>query len=182
MRRFPVRLAYSAHGALGARTSCVVPPRLHWRWSSRALACTAHNANDDVAAFAAIVGSANVLTTADDTAAYNTDWLAQHTGRSRCVVRPASTAEVAAVLKHCYKRRLRVVPQGGNTGLVGGATPLHDEVVLNMSRMNSIISLDASSGVVVVEAGAHTAVAVCAHHYELPDSLIVSLALTRCHS
>ncbi|CAM9571573.1 unnamed protein product [Phaeothamnion confervicola] len=64
-----------------------------------------------------------------------------------------STEEVSAVLRHCNERRLAVVPQGGNTGLVGGSVPVRDEVVLSLRRMDAIESLDEASGVLVCQAG-----------------------------
>ena len=67
-------------------------------------------------------------------------------GASRLVLRPRSTDEVSAILRHCQARRLAVCPQGGNTGLVGGSTPVFDEVVLSTSLMNQIIHLDTNSG------------------------------------
>ena len=69
-------------------------------------------------------------------------------------VRPRTTEEVAAVLAHCDARCLAVVPQGGNTGLVGGSIPVYDEVVLSLSRMNAVLAFDAESGVLTCEAGA----------------------------
>uniref|UniRef100_A0A1I8F5H8 D-2-hydroxyglutarate dehydrogenase, mitochondrial n=1 Tax=Macrostomum lignano TaxID=282301 RepID=A0A1I8F5H8_9PLAT len=60
---------------------------------------------------------------------------------------------VSAIVRHCNKRRLAVVPQGGNTGLVGGSVPLFDEIVISTSRMNSLLSIDPVSGVLVAEAG-----------------------------
>lgn len=57
------------------------------------------------------------------------------------------------MLRHCHERRLAVVPQGGNTGLVGGSVPIADEVVLSMERLRSVISFDATSGILVAQAG-----------------------------
>ena len=57
------------------------------------------------------------------------------------------------MLRHCNERRIAVVPQGGNTGLVGGSVPVHDECVISLSRMNRVLDFDASSSVVVAEAG-----------------------------
>ena len=61
--------------------------------------------------------------------------------------------QVAAILKHCNARCLPIVPQGGNTGLVGGSVPVADEVVLSLSRMNQILSLDERAGSLTCEAG-----------------------------
>lgn len=62
------------------------------------------------------------------------------------VLKPKSTNEVSKILKFCNDRRLAICPQGGNTGLVGGSVPVYDEIVLNFSLMNKIISLDEISG------------------------------------
>lgn len=88
-----------------------------------------------------------------DLDSYNTDWMGKYRGASELVLRPANTAHVSAVLEYCHQRRLAVVPQGGNTGLVGGSVPIGDEIVLSMRRMNSIRSFDSSSGTLVADAG-----------------------------
>ena len=88
-----------------------------------------------------------------DCAPFNVDWMNKWTGRARLVAKPASTAEVAAVLAYCDERRLAVVPQGGNTGLVGGSVPVHDEVVLSTTGLDSIEAFDEDTGVVTCGAG-----------------------------
>ena len=105
----------------------------------------------------AIVGEAAVLTGADMDA-HLTDWRGRYTGRARCVVKPATTEEVAAVVALCVEERIPMVPQGGNTGLVGGATPHHDgnEVVINLSRMRRIREIDAANNTLTAEAGLTT--------------------------
>jgi FAD/FMN-containing dehydrogenase len=102
-----------------------------------------------------IVGAAHVLTAAADTKPYLTDWRRQYSGPAECVVRPASTAEVAAVVGLCAREATAVVPQGGNTGLVGGSVPTgrRREIVLSLGRMNRIRSLDPLNDTVTVEAG-----------------------------
>src|SRR5919204_4032803 len=87
-----------------------------------------------------IVGAANVLTAPEETKSYFTDWRRQYSGTAECVVRPGSTAEVAAVMALCARENIAVVPQGGNTGLVGGSVPAgtHRQIVLSLSRMNRI--------------------------------------------
>ena len=90
---------------------------------------------------------------ADDLEGYNADWMRKYRGQARVVVKPASTAEVSAVLAYCHEHSLAVVPQGGNTGLVGGSVPVFDELVLSTARLNRIRSFDESSGVLVSEAG-----------------------------
>jgi FAD/FMN-containing dehydrogenase len=68
--------------------------------------------------------------------------MGKYTGRSSLGLKPTSTDEVSQILAYCSLRRLALVPQGGNTGLVGGSVPVFDEVVLNLSAMNKIVSFD----------------------------------------
>ena len=109
------------------------------------------------AAVAAGEGSAGgrVLEGAEavDAGGYNEDWTGRWRGRSRLVVQPRDTAGVSRVLAHCHERGLAVVPQGGNTGLVGGSVPVHDEVVLNLGRMDRVLCFDARSGILSCQAG-----------------------------
>jgi FAD/FMN-containing dehydrogenase len=107
---------------------------------------------------AGIVGEAAVLT-ADEAQPYLVDWRGRYAGQARCVVKPASTEEVAAVVALCAQERIPMVPQGGNTGLVGGATPHRDgkEVVINLSRMKRIREIDVSNDTLTAEAGCRLA-------------------------
>ena len=66
---------------------------------------------------------------------------------------PQTTEEVAAILKHCNDNKIAIVPQGGNTGLVGGSQPIFDEVILSMKKMDKIIGFDESYGIVTAESG-----------------------------
>src|SRR3954470_20801539 len=102
-----------------------------------------------------IVGAANVLTDPQDTRPYFTDWRRQYSAAAECVVRPASTAEVAAVLALCVQHGIGVVPQGGNTGLCGGSVPTGAgrEVVLALGRMNRIRAVDPLDDTITVKAG-----------------------------
>ena len=104
----------------------------------------------------AIVGDANVLSANDDVAPYLTDWRDRYHGAALAVVRPATTAEVAAVVATCAALRVAIVPQGGNTGMCGGATPHESgtEIVLSLARMNRIRALDAANATLTAEAGA----------------------------
>lgn len=90
----------------------------------------------------------------DDLEAFNGDWMRKYRGHTRLVVKPGNTEEVSAILKYCNDNMLAVVPQGGNTGLVGGSVPVFDEVVINLSRMSSIREFDNVSGILVADAGA----------------------------
>ena len=77
----------------------------------------------------------------------------KYEGSSRVLLLPRTTQQVSLILRHCNDRRLAIVPQGGNTGLVGGGVPVHDEVILGTRRMNRVLRVDPSAGVVVAEAG-----------------------------
>ncbi len=106
-----------------------------------------------VRAFAAVVGDAHVLT-GDATAGYAVDWTGGFTGQTPAVLRPRDTAEVAALLALCADAGVAVVPQGGNTGLVGGGVPLHGEVVLSLARLDRLGPVDTDAGQVSAGAGA----------------------------
>ena len=88
-----------------------------------------------------------------DLESYNNDWMRKYQGHTRLVLKPKSTSQVSQILKYCNDEMLAVVPQGGNTGLVGGSIPVFDEIVISMARMNSIRSFDQLSGVLVVDGG-----------------------------
>ncbi len=104
---------------------------------------------------AAIVGRDYLLVDGAETAPYLNDWRGRYRGAARAVVRPADTAQVAAVLAACHAAAVPVVPQGGNTGLCGGATPLPDgrSVLLSLSRLNRVRALDPDNNTLCVEAG-----------------------------
>ena len=84
---------------------------------------------------------------------FNSDWMRKYKGHTKLVLKPGSTEEVSKVLQYCNDNILAVVPQGGNSGLVGGSVPIYDEIVINTSRMNQIRSFDGTSGTLVVDAG-----------------------------
>ena len=109
---------------------------------------------DLIARLRQIVGDTHVLTDGDLTA-YEQDWRRRVHGKALAVVRPASTAEVAAVVKACAANGTAIVPQGGNTGLVVGSTPDESgtQVVLNLGRMNSVRALDKDNLTITVDAG-----------------------------
>ena len=106
-------------------------------------------------ALTSLVGEKGCLFDPEDTAAYCEDWRQIYHGQTPAVVRPASTAEVASVVRFCAERRIAIVPQGGNTGMMGGATPsaAGAEIVLSLSRMNKIRELDVVDLTMTVEAG-----------------------------
>jgi FAD/FMN-containing dehydrogenase len=106
-------------------------------------------------ALAASIGANNVLQGEAGTAAYVTDWRRQFSGAAVCVARPATSAEVAAVVRLAADAGIAIVPQGGNTGLCGGSVPTgaRPELVLSLARMNRIREIDALNNTVTVEAG-----------------------------
>lgn len=103
----------------------------------------------------AIVGKSNVVTEATDQARFLCDWTGEYRSSPLCVIRPGSTKEVSEIMAHCHAAGLTVVPQGGNTGLVGGAfaTDPKRSVLLNLGRMNRIRKLDAANYTLAADAG-----------------------------
>ncbi|HLM51059.1 MAG TPA: FAD-binding oxidoreductase [Solirubrobacteraceae bacterium] len=104
---------------------------------------------------AAVTGDDHVLTDPDLRAPYETDWTGRFGGPARCVVRPADAAQVASVLAACAAAGAAVVPQGGNTGLVGGGVPgpQGGPVVLSLRRLDALGPVDGAAGEVAAGAG-----------------------------
>ena len=105
-------------------------------------------------------GLVSAVLTGEPAAGYAVDWTGRFRGQAAAVVRPANTEQVAAVLACCTQAGLAVVPQGGNTGLVGGGVPLHGEVVLSLRRLTQLSPVDldarqvtAGAGVTLAEVG-----------------------------
>ncbi|KAI9766275.1 MAG: hypothetical protein M1840_006689 [Geoglossum simile] len=88
-----------------------------------------------------------------DLEAFNCDWMRKYRGQTKLVLKPKSTEEVSKIMKYCSTNMLAVVPQGGNTGLVGGSVPVFDEIVVSTARMNDVRSFDEVSGILVADAG-----------------------------
>ena len=108
-----------------------------------------------LAELAAIVGPAAVLTDPEQTQAFYNDWRGVFRGNAMAVVRPQSTQEVARVVALAHATRTAIVPQGGNTGLAAGATPLglDGAIVLSLSRMHRIESVDPIGNTLTAQAG-----------------------------
>jgi FAD/FMN-containing dehydrogenase len=106
-----------------------------------------------ITAFAEVVGEPNVLAEHGEVAPYVADWTGRYVGHTACVVRPATTDEVAGVVAVCRAEGVGLVPQGGNTGLVGGSVPLAGEVVLSLGRLAGVDSVDRQSRLLVARAG-----------------------------
>jgi FAD/FMN-containing dehydrogenase len=109
----------------------------------------------------ATLGSAHVLTSAQDIAPYCEDWRGRYHGTAIAVARPASADEVAAVVQVAASQGVPIVPQGGNTGMVGGATPSADatQLVVSLSRLNRVRAIDADNATLTLEAGVTLAAA-----------------------
>jgi len=103
----------------------------------------------------AAVAPQGLITDARDMEPYVVDWRGYYRGATPAIVRPGSTAEVAAVVKICAESGTGIVPQGGNTGMSGGATPsaAGDQIVLHLGRMDRILGLDALNNTITVQAG-----------------------------
>ncbi|CAL61380.1 putative D-lactate dehydrogenase [Herminiimonas arsenicoxydans] len=101
------------------------------------------------------IGAQYVLTAADETAAYLTDWRRRFTGSAFAVVKPACTEEVAAIVRLCHQFHVPIVPQGGNTGLVLGSIPdaSNTAIVLSLTRLNRIRAIDSVNNTMTVESG-----------------------------
>src|SRR5206468_12379862 len=101
----------------------------------------------------ASVGDKDALTDAAEIAPYVTEDRNLFHGHSALVLRPGSTAQVSAICKLASEHRIALVPQGGNTGLVGGQTPHHGEVVISMRRMDKIRCVDPDCNTMTSDAG-----------------------------
>lgn len=101
------------------------------------------------------VGESYVLTSPDDQAPYMTDWRGRYHGSAYAVVRPSDVAQVSSVMRLCHELGVGVVPQGGNTGLCGGATPREDDavIVLALDRLKAVRAIDPVDNTMLVEAG-----------------------------
>ena len=106
-----------------------------------------------IARFRTIVGDKYATTNSSEIAPYVTEERNLFHGRSPLVLRPGSTAEVSDICKLATEHRIALVPQGGNTGLVGGQTPHNGEVVISMRRLDKIRDIDTASNTMTCEAG-----------------------------
>jgi FAD/FMN-containing dehydrogenase len=104
----------------------------------------------------AVLGPRGMLTAPEDLAPYVVDWRRLYHGKTAAVLRPANTEEVAQVVRLCAQAKVPLVPQGGNTGMVGGAVPLEDgtALVLSLARLDRIRALDPVDMTLTIEAGA----------------------------
>ena len=108
-----------------------------------------------LSALRAVVGDRGILTDPSDTAPYAQDWRRLYQGRTPAVIRPATTQELADVVRLCAQTRTPIVPQGGNTSMVGGAVPAEDgsQLVLSTCRLNRVRAIDPVDMTMTLEAG-----------------------------
>ena len=108
-----------------------------------------------LAAAAALLGVRGLTTDPERVDAWLTDWRGRYTGRALALASPASTAEVSALVKLCAAHGVPIVPQGGNSGMAGGATPdaSGTAILLSLRRMDRIRQIDPATGQAVCEAG-----------------------------
>ena len=108
--------------------------------------------DEAIGAIKRVVGPKGYIDAAADMKPYTEGWIVTHRGSSPLVVRPASTQEVAEVVKICARAKLPITPQGGHTGLCGGATP-QGGILLSLNRMNQIREIDPVNYTMTVDAG-----------------------------
>mmetsp|Transcript_16768 Transcript_16768/g.48601 ORF Transcript_16768/g.48601 Transcript_16768/m.48601 type:complete len:502 (+) Transcript_16768:20-1525(+) len=146
-------LRQASCGTVRAFAGCT-GPRLPLR---RLLSTSAPSFNkltdDDLAFFRSVLKENDVITDTESLKTYNTDWMNKYHGKSTVALRPRSTEQVSKILKHCNDRRIPVVPQGGNTGLVGGSVAVEDEVVLTLAGMDKVLAVDEFAGTATCQAG-----------------------------
>src|SRR3954449_11405882 len=113
------------------------------------------------------VGERQVLFDDDVRTPFESDWTGRYTGRALAVVRPGDAAQVAAVVGACARHGVALVPQGGNTGLVGAGVPRGGEVVVSLSRLGDLGEVDPAAA--TVEAGAGVSLAALQQHARAAD-------------
>jgi FAD/FMN-containing dehydrogenase len=150
---------------------------LTWRSNAVALAETGMKAVNPnlINALQEQLGPKGITTDAADMAPWLRDWRGLYSGSAAALVSPASTDEVAAVVRMALAAGVPIVPQGGNTSMVGGATPLPDgrAIILSLRRMNAIRALDAGAATVVAEAGV-----ILAHLHDAAGDMGMRFPLT----
>ena len=110
--------------------------------------------NSEINKFRKIVGNKNVITDKNDMQKYLKEWRGVYTGVAGAIVKPKSTEEVSNILKFAYRKNISCIPQGGNTGLVGGQIPFNkNHIVISLERLNKIREINPTDQSVTVEAG-----------------------------
>mgnify|MGYP001246810055 CR=1 FL=1 len=102
-----------------------------------------------------IVGENNILRDPTDLEKYYKDWRGFYKNKCLCVVFPKNTDVLQDIVKYCYKRNIKIVPQGGNTSLTGASVPSYNmkEIIINFSKMNKILEIDKDNLTILVESG-----------------------------
>ncbi len=116
-------------------------------------------ADDTLKRFIEIVGDRYALSDPSDQASYLREWRQLYQGKTPLVLRPGTTGEVSQILALANQTKTAVVPQGGNTGLVGGQIPFEKEIVLSLERLNRVRSVDSRGNTMIAEAGVTLAAA-----------------------
>ena len=110
--------------------------------------------NSDINKFKKIVGSKNVITNKKDMEKYLKEWRGIYTGIAGAIIKPKSTKEVSNILKYSNEKNISCIPQGGNTGLVGGQIPFNkNHVVISLERLSKIREINNVNQTITVEAG-----------------------------
>ena len=107
-----------------------------------------------IAELKSLLGSGRISEDEDIIKTYSDDWTGRYRGFARAVISPESTDEVAEILNWCSTNQVGVVPQGGNTGMVGGSTPLNGELIISLRKMKNVNFSDTNDNQIVAEAGA----------------------------
>lgn len=107
-----------------------------------------------IAELKSLLGSGRISEDEDIIKTYSDDWTGRYRGSARAVISPQSTDEVAEILNWCSTNQVGVVPQGGNTGMVGGSTPLNGELIISLKKMKNVNFSDTNDNQIVAEAGA----------------------------
>ena len=110
--------------------------------------------NSDINKFKKIVGNKNVITDEKDMGKYLKEWRGIYTGVAGAIVKPKSTKEVSNIIKYSYEKNIPCMPQGGNTGLVGGQIPFSkNHIVISLERLSKIREINNVNRSITVEAG-----------------------------
>ena len=110
--------------------------------------------NSDINKFKKIVGNKNVITNKKDMEKYLKEWRGIYNGIAGAIIKPKSTKEVSNILKYSYEKNISCIPQGGNTGLVGGQIPFNkDHIVISLERLSKIREINIINQTITVEAG-----------------------------
>ena len=107
-----------------------------------------------IAELKSLLGSSRISEDEDIIKTYSDDWTGRYRGFARAVISPQSTDEVVEILNWCSTNQVGVVPQGGNTGMVGGSTPLNGELIISLRKMKNVNFSDTNDNQIVAEAGA----------------------------